>query len=67
MKRKSWMLGVLFVLIVVAFYMAKSEKAQNDLLLMTIEDLAGGEGYLPIQCIGAGTVSYPLEGRRNLS
>ena len=67
MKRKSWMLGVLFVLIVVAFYMAKSEKAQNDLLLMTIEDLAGGKGYLPIQCIGAGTVSYPLKGRRNLS
>ena len=34
MKRKSWMLGVLFVLIALVSYMAKPEKEQNDLFLM---------------------------------
>ena len=28
MKRKSWMLGVLFVLIILVSYMAKPEKTQ---------------------------------------
>ena len=51
MKRKSWMLGVLFVLIILVSYMAKPEKTQNDLLLMNIEALAAGENYVPIQCI----------------
>ena len=48
MKRKSWMLGVLFVLIILVSYMAKPEKTQNDLLLMNIEALAAGEDYVPI-------------------
>ena len=59
MKRKSWMLGVLFVLIILVSYMAKPEKTQNDLLLMNIEALAAGENYVPIQCIGTG----PLGGK----
>lgn len=50
MKRKSWMLGVLFVLIALVSYMAKPEKEQNDLFLMNIEALAVGEDYVPIQC-----------------
>ena len=58
MKRKSWMLGVLFVLIILVSYMAKPEKTQNDLLLMNIEALAAGEDYVPIQCIGTGTVPF---------
>ena len=37
MKRKSWMLGVLFVLVILVSYMAKPEKVQSDLLLMNIE------------------------------
>ena len=45
MKRKSWMLGVLFVLIILVSYMAKPEKVQSDLLLMNIEALAAGEDY----------------------
>ena len=49
MKRKSWMLGVLFVLIALVSYMAKPEKEQNDLFLMNIEALAAGEDYVPIQ------------------
>lgn len=48
MKRKSWILGVLFVLIALVSYMAKPEKAQNDLFLMNIEALAAGEDYVPI-------------------
>ena len=36
MKRKSWILGVLFVLIALVSYMAKPENAQNDLFLMNI-------------------------------
>ena len=63
MKRKSWMLGVLFVLIILVSYMAKPEKIQNDLLLMNIEALAAGENYVPIQCIGTGTVDCPLGGK----
>ena len=55
MKRKSWMLGVLFALIALVSYMAKPEKAQNDLLLMNIEALTAGEDYVPIQC-GLGIV-----------
>ena len=60
MKRKSWILGVLFVLIALVSYMAKPEKAQNDLFLMNIE---AGEDYVPIQCIGTGTVDCPLGGK----
>ena len=30
MKRKSWMLGVLFVLVILVSYMAKPEKVQSD-------------------------------------
>ncbi|MGG6495162.1 UNVERIFIED_CONTAM: NVEALA domain-containing protein, partial [Bacteroidetes bacterium 56_B9] len=56
------MLGVLFVLIILVSYMAKPEKTQNDLLLMNIEALAAGENYVPIQCIGTGTVDCPLGG-----
>ena len=63
MKRKSWMLGVLFVLIILVSYMAKPEKIQNDLLLMNIEALAAGENYVPIQCIGIGTEDCPLGGK----
>ena len=71
MKRKSWILGVLFVLIALVSYMAKPEKAQNDLFLMNIEALAAGEDYVgaddlvdvPIQCIGTGTVDCPLGGK----
>ena len=62
MKRKSWMLGVLFVLIILVSYMAKPEKTQND-LLFNIEALAAGENYVPIQCIGTGTVDCPLGGK----
>ena len=40
MKRKSWLLGVLFVLLILVSYLAKPEKTQNDLLLMNIEALA---------------------------
>ena len=61
MKRKSWMLGVLFVLIILVSYMAKPEKIQNDLLLMNIEALTAGEDYVPIQCIG--TVDCSLGGK----
>lgn len=53
------MLGVLFVLIALVSYMAKPEKEQNDLFLMNIEALAVGEDYVPIQCIGTGTVDCP--------
>ena len=35
MKRKSWMLGVLFVLIALVSYMAKPEKEQNDLFFLS--------------------------------
>ena len=63
MKRKSWILGVLFVLIALVSYMAKPEKAQNDLFLMNIEALAAGEDYVPIQCIGTGTVDCTLGGK----
>ena len=63
MKRKSLMLGVLFVLFILVSYMAKPEKTQNDLLLMNIEALAAGENYVPIQCIGTGTVDCPLGGK----
>ena len=63
MKRKSWMLGVLFVLVILVSYMAKPEKTQNDLLLMNIEALAAGENYVPIQCIGTGKVDCPLGGK----
>ena len=63
MKRKSWMLGVLFVLIILVSYMAKPEKTQNELLLMNIEALAAGENYVPIPCIGTGTVDCPLGGK----
>ena len=63
MKRKSWMLGVLFVLVILVSYMAKPEKTQNDLLLMNIEALAAGENYVPIQCRGTGTVDCPLGGK----
>lgn len=63
MKRKSWMLGVLFVLVILVSYMAKPEKVQSDLLLMNIEALAAGENYVPIQCIGTGTVDCPLGGK----
>ena len=63
MKRKSWMLGVLFVLIILVSYMAKPEKVQSDLLLMNIEALAAGEDYVPIQCIGTGTVDCLLGGK----
>ena len=66
MKRKSWMLGVLFVLVILVSYMAKPEKTQNDLLLMNIEALAAGENYVPIQCIGTGTVDCPLRGKTKL-
>ena len=44
-------------------YMAKPEKVQSDLLLMNIEALAAGEDYVPIQCIGTGTVDCPLGGK----
>ena len=54
---------MLFVLIALVFYMAKPEKAQNDLLLMNIEALAAGEDYVPIQCIGTGTVDCPFGGK----
>ena len=57
------MLGVLFVLVILVSYMAKPEKIQNDLLLMNIEALAAGENYVPIQCIGTGTVDCPLGGK----
>lgn len=63
MKRKSWMLGVLFVLVILVSYMAKPEKVQSDLLLMNIEALAAGEDHVPIQCIGTGTVDCPLGGK----
>ena len=63
MKRKSWMLGVLFVLVILVSYMAKPEKVQSDLLLMNIEALAAGENYVPIQCIGTGAVDCPLGGK----
>ena len=63
MKRKSWMLGVLFVLVILVSYMAKPEKVQSDLLLMNIEALAAGEDYVPRQCIGTGTVDCPLGGK----
>ncbi len=43
--------------------MAKPEKVQSDLLLMNIEALAAGENYVPIQCIGTGTVDCPLGGK----
>ena len=54
---------MLFVLIILVSYMAKPEKTQNDLLLMKIEALAAGENYVPIQCIGTGTVDCPLGGK----
>ena len=54
---------MLFVLVILVSYMAKPEKAQNDLLLMNIEALAAGEDYVPIQCIGTGTVDCPLGGK----
>ena len=54
---------MLFVLIILVSYMAKPEKIQNDLLLMNIEALAAGENYVPIQCIGTGTVDCPLGGK----
>ena len=54
---------MLFVLIILVYYMAKPEKTQNDLLLMNIEALAAGENYVPIQCIGTGTVDCPLGGK----
>ena len=57
------MLGVLFVLVLLVSYMAKPEKTQNDLLLMNTEALAAGENYVPIQCIGTGTVDCPLGGK----
>ena len=57
------MLGVLFVLVILVSYMAKPEKVQSDLLLMNIEALAAGEDYVPIQCIGTGTVDCPLGGK----
>ena len=66
MKRKSWMLGVLFVLVILVSYMAKPEKVQSDLLLMNIEALAAGEDYVPIQCIGTGTVDCPLGGKTKI-
>ena len=54
---------MLFVLVILVSYMAKPEKTQNDLLLMNIEALAAGENYVPIQCIGTGTVECPLGGK----
>ena len=54
---------MLFVLIILVSYMAKPEKVQSDLLLMNIEALAAGENYVPIQCIGTGTVDCPLGGK----
>ncbi len=54
---------MLFVLVILVSYMAKPEKTQNDLLLMNIEALAAGENYVPIQCIGTGTVDCPLGGK----
>ena len=54
---------MLFVLVILVSYMAKPEKTQNDLLLMNIGALAAGENYVPIQCIGTGTVDCPLGGK----
>lgn len=54
---------MLFVLVILVSYMAKPEKVQSDLLLMNIEALAAGENYVPIQCIGTGTVDCPLGGK----
>lgn len=54
---------MLFVLVILVSYMAKPEKVQSDLLLMNIEALAAGEDYVPIQCIGTGTVDCPLGGK----
>ena len=54
---------MLFVLVILVSYMAKPEKTQNDLLLMNIEALAAGENYVPIQCIGTGTVDCTLGGK----
>lgn len=63
MKRKSWIIGVLTALIVITSYMAKPKKVQNQLLLMNVAALAAGESYVPIQCIGKGTVDCPLGGK----
>lgn len=63
MKRKFWVIGVLSVLIVMLSYMVKPGKMQNELLLMNVEALAAGEGYVPIQCMGKGTVDCPLGGK----
>ena len=54
---------MLFVLVILVSFMAKPEKVQSDLLLVNIEALAAGEDYVPIQCIGTGTVDCPLGGK----
>lgn len=63
MKRNFWVIGALSALIIMAFYMAKPEKVQNELLLMNVEALAAGEDYVPTQCVGKGSVDCPLGGK----
>lgn len=58
--KKSFFVVVLCMLCAVCTFIGlNTEKEMDDLLLMNIEALASGEGNVPIDCVGKGSVDCP--------
>lgn len=61
MKKKKVFIAVALCMAcaVSVFIGLNTEKKTDDLLLMNIEALASGESYVPMYCIGNGSVDCP--------
>lgn len=59
MKKKILAVAMCMVCAISTFISLNTEQKMDDLLLMNVEALASGEGNVPIDCIGKGSVDCP--------
>jgi hypothetical protein len=61
MKKKKVFITVTLCMVcaISAFIGLNTEKKTDGLLLMNIEALASGESYVPMDCLGKGSVDCP--------
>lgn len=59
MKKSFFAVALCTICTISAFIGLNTEQKMDDLLLMNIEALASGEGYVPIRCFGSGSVDCP--------
>lgn len=61
MKKKIWFVIMSFLIAMMGYYgTCRKGKMESALLMENVEALAGGEGHVPMHCVGFGTVDCPI-------